>query len=229
MHFKSPDKRRGTIRNILTGAFISETRLELRYEKKDRGVIGHGFLCLAFSTDARKLAGTIVGFSSHTGEPFQSTILAVKGEKADMQRYSLLRRRPTIFIGHGRETSWKKVATFLRSRGYRVETFESGARAGKAITEVLATMMAHASFAILIMTGEDKMSDGRSRARQNVIHELGLFQATLGMQRAIILLEDGTEEFTNVAGTTQIRFPKSKVHKAFSAVIATIKREFPNK
>jgi predicted nucleotide-binding protein len=38
----------------------------------------------------------------------------------------------------------------------------------------------------------------------NVIHEAGLFQGRLGFERAIILLEDGCEEFSNIQGYGQI-------------------------
>jgi len=40
-------------------------------------------------------------------------------------------------------------------------------------------MLGKTSFAILVMTGEDKIEDGEMRARQNVVHELGLFQGKL--------------------------------------------------
>ena len=49
--------------------------------------------------------------------------------------------------------------------------------------------------AFLVMTAEDEQPDGTLRARDNVIHEAGLFQDRLGFKRAIILLEEGCEEF----------------------------------
>ena len=79
------------------------------------------------------------------------------------------------------------------------------------------------------MTGEDKTEDGGIRARQNVVHELGLFQGKLGFTKAIVLLEDGTEEFSNIHGINQIRYGKGNIKKTFGEVLATLKREFGRK
>jgi predicted nucleotide-binding protein len=109
-----------------------------------------------------------------------------------------------------------------------VEAYEIGARAGHAIRDVLNDMLSKSSFAILVMTGEDQTSDGDGlRARQNVVHEAGLFQGRLGFARAIVLLEKGVEEFSNIHGIDQIRFDKGRIKETFGDVVATIRREFP--
>jgi hypothetical protein len=51
--------------------------------------------------------------------------------------------------------------------------------------------------------------------RANVIHEAGLFQGRLGFEKAIILLEYGCAEFSNIHGLTQIRFPKDNISACF--------------
>ena len=63
------------------------------------------------------------------------------------------------------------------------------------------------------------------RPRQNVIHEAGLFQGRPGFKRAIILLEDGCEEFSNVHGLGQIRFPGENVSAVFEDVRRVLERE----
>ena len=88
-------------------------------------------------------------------------------------------------------------------------------------------MLLRSSFAILVLTGEDEIVDGTLHARQNVIHETGLFQGRLGFSKAITLLEEGAEEFSNIHGIEQIRFSKGNIKETFGDVIATIKREFP--
>jgi predicted nucleotide-binding protein len=86
-------------------------------------------------------------------------------------------------------------------------------------------MLDESSLALLVMTGEDETANGKMLARQNVVHEAGLFQGRLGFSRAIVLLEEGTEEFSNIAGIQQIRFPKDHIKETFGDVLAVIKRE----
>jgi len=135
---------------------------------------------------------------------------------------------PTIFIGHGGSLQWRDLKDHLHEKhAYRVEAYEIGARAGHAIRDVLNDMLSKSSFAILVMTGEDQTSGGGMRARQNVVHEAGLFQGRLGFARAIVLLEQGVEEFSNIHGIDQIRFDKGRIKETFGDVVATIRREFP--
>jgi predicted nucleotide-binding protein len=75
------------------------------------------------------------------------------------------------------------------------------------------------------MTAEDEMGDGRTQARMNVIHEVGLCQGRLGFNKTFVLLEDGCEEFSNIQGLGQIRFPKGNVKAAFEDIREALKRE----
>jgi hypothetical protein len=134
---------------------------------------------------------------------------------------------PIVFIGHGRSALWRDLKDHLAEKhGYRVEAYEVGARAGHTIRDILADMLGKSSFACLVLTAEDEMADGTMRARQNVIHETGLFQGRLGFNRAIILLEEGAEEFSNIHGIQQIRFAKGNIKETFGEVLATLRREF---
>ena len=56
------------------------------------------------------------------------------------------------------------------------------------------------------------------RARENVVYEAGLFQGKLGFDKAIILLEDGCERFSNIEGLIYIPFPKRNKEAAFERV-----------
>lgn len=134
---------------------------------------------------------------------------------------------PVIFIGHGRSILWRELKDHLTEKhGYRVEAYEVGARAGHTIRDILEDMLNNSSFACLVLTAEDEMADGTRRARQNVIHETGLFQGRLGFGRAIVLLENGAEEFSNLYGVQQLRFAEGNIKETFGDVLATIRREF---
>ena len=134
-----------------------------------------------------------------------------------------------IFIGHGHNSQWKNLKDHLHDQhGFEVTAYEIGPRAGLSVKEVLEKMLTSSSFALLVLTGEDIHTDGELHARENVIHELGLFQGHLGFTRAIALLEDGVKEFSNILGINQIRFSKDNIRETFGDILATIKREFEN-
>ena len=136
----------------------------------------------------------------------------------------------TIFIGHGRNLQWRDLKDHLHEKhGFDVEAYEVGARGGLTIKEVLKEMLSQSSLALLVMTAEDEDAEGKYHARENVIHELGLFQGRLGFRKAVILLEKGTEEFSNIEGLQQIRFSKGAILETYGEVLATIKREFAPK
>lgn len=131
-----------------------------------------------------------------------------------------------IFIGHGRNLQWRTLKDHLSEKhGYEIEAFEVGSRAGLTVVDVLESMLEESSIAILVMTGEDESADGKLRPRQNVVHEAGLFQGRLGFEKAALLLEEGVEEFSNIAGLQQIRFPKGMIESAFGEVLAYLRRE----
>lgn len=79
--------------------------------------------------------------------------------------------------------------------------------------------------AFLLLTAEDEQADGHVVARQNVVHEAGLFQGRLGFDRAIVLLEDGCQEFSNINGLGQIRFPAGNIGAASEDVRRVLERE----
>lgn len=135
----------------------------------------------------------------------------------------------TIFIGHGHNPQWRDLKDHLHEKhGLNVNHYEIGPRAGKSIKEVLEEMLNESSFALLVLTGEDMHTNGELHARDNVIHELGLFQGRLGFTRAIVLLEEGVQEFSNILGINQLRFARGRIKETFGDVLATIRKEFEN-
>ncbi len=132
-------------------------------------------------------------------------------------------RAVRIFVGHGRDPAWRDLKDHLQDKhGFTVTAYEIGARAGYSIQEVLDEMVKEAAFALLVHTGEDEGADGSLLARQNVVHETGLFQGRLDFRRAIILREQGCEGFSNVIGTNEIRYSKGNIREVFGDVLATI-------
>jgi hypothetical protein len=138
------------------------------------------------------------------------------------ERIELLKTRARsdrVFVGHGRSNDWLKLKDFLATRlQLPVDEFNQEAAAGLSTIQRLENMLATTGFAFLVMTAEDEGADSKMRARPNVIHETGLFQGRLGFDRAIILLEQGCEEFSNIHGLTQLRFPPGDIGARFEDV-----------
>lgn len=132
----------------------------------------------------------------------------------------------SVFIGHGGSRLWKDLKDFIQDRiGLPWDEFNRVPVAGVTNIERLTQMLDDAAIAFLVLTAEDEQSDGKMHARLNVIHEAGLFQGRLGFTRAIVLLEEGCEEFSNIQGLGQIRFPKGNIAAAFEEVRRVLERE----
>jgi len=131
-----------------------------------------------------------------------------------------------VFIGHGRSQVWRVLKDFVQDRlGLPWDEFNRVPVAGITNIARLSEMLDAAAIAFLLMTGEDEQADGRLHARMNVVHEAGLFQGRLGFTRAIVVLEDGCEAFSNIEGLGQIRFPKGNIQAAFEEIRQVLERE----
>lgn len=131
-----------------------------------------------------------------------------------------------VFIGHGRASAWRELKDFIQDR-VRLPWDEFNRVPVAGVTNIarLSEMLDASAIAFLVMTAEDEMADGTQQARMNVIHEAGLFQGRLGFSRAIVMLEEGCAEFSNVAGLGQIRFPRGNIPAAFEEVRRVLERE----
>jgi predicted nucleotide-binding protein len=131
-----------------------------------------------------------------------------------------------VFIGHGHSPLWREFKDFISERlGLLYDEFNHEPTPGVTTVARLSQMLDTAGIAFLLLTAEDERADGGLVARQNVVHESGLFQGRLGFARAIIVLEDGCEQFSNVDGLGQIRFAAGRISDCFEEVRRVLERE----
>lgn len=131
-----------------------------------------------------------------------------------------------VFIGHGHSPLWRELKDFLQDRLHlEWDEFNRVPTAGIATAERLQQMLPTSCFAFLVMTAEDQHANQTLHARENVVHEVGLFQGRLGFRKAIILLEEGCSEFSNIVGLSQIRFPQSNISACFEEIRLVLERE----
>ena len=130
-----------------------------------------------------------------------------------------------IFIGHGHSHDWKDLHLFLNKLNLKVEEFNTESPAGLSNKERLLKMLDEAAFAFLVLTPEDERADRTKHARENVVHEVGLFQGKLGWEKAIVMLEDGCTAFSNIDGLGEIRFASGNIRGKAEEIMAVLERE----
>lgn len=162
---------------------------------------------------SRELAGRLEKLAAHLSR--------VKQGEARAARVGT-----NVFIGHGRSHVWRDLKDFIQDRlRLPYDEFNRVPVAGVTNIARLSEMLDAGACAFVIMTAEDELADGTTQARMNVIHEVGLFQGRLGFTKAIVLLEEGCEEFSNIQGLGQIRFPKANISAKFEEIRQVLERE----
>ncbi len=121
--------------------------------------------------------------------------------------------RPAVFVVHGRDlAAVDRVVRLLRDLDLRPVVLREQPNQGRTIIE---KFEAHAevAYAVVLLTGDDlgglagfRMEEMRSRARQNVILELGFFIGRLGRKMVAALEEPGLERPSDIDGVLYIPF-----------------------
>jgi hypothetical protein len=191
-----------------------------------------GSLVMIFGNDAPVLSHWRVSSgplpSGDARELLRDRLSLLDSLTANLQQQaeSAQARGQRIFLGHGRSPVWRELKDFLKDRlCLPWEEFNRESVAGIPTTERLVQMLDSACFAFLIMTAEDEHADSTLHARENVIHEVGLFQGKLGLRKAIILVEDGCTTFSNIYGLTYIGFPRNRIAASFEEIRRVLERE----
>ncbi|BBC29217.1 hypothetical protein SGFS_005080 [Streptomyces graminofaciens] len=120
-----------------------------------------------------------------------------------------------VFVAHGRSPQWLAVKAFVEQRfGVPVYSFESHSWGSRPVTEALTEYLHRCSFAVCVLTAEDATGDGHLVARQNVIHEIGLFQGHRGTDRVLVLVEEGCDSVPAAVAAYTAMFPRNAIHQA---------------
>ena len=99
-----------------------------------------------------------------------------------------------IFIVHGHNNEIKlAVARLVSQLGLIPIILHEQPNKGRTIIEKFEKLSEDVSFAIVLLSADDIMHDGKYRARQNVILELGYFIAKLGRENVVALYDTSTE------------------------------------
>lgn len=133
-----------------------------------------------------------------------------------------------VFLAHGRSTQWLALKEFITSEcGLTTVAFNSGTWSGRSVTEALSQYLEQCSFAVCVLTAEDTHGGPQAWARENVIHEVGLFQGRFGESRVVLLVEEGCGFVPQAPPDQVLRYPRGAIESTFWRVRALIRAQFP--
>lgn len=129
-----------------------------------------------------------------------------------------------VFLTHGRAKDWYEVQAHIE-KDLKLETLELSQEPsmGQTIIEKLEANSENCDSAVIVMSGDDKDDAGQARARENVIHEIGYFQAAYGRHRIILLHEEAVSVPSNLSGIVYVPYPKDKVDASFGVLDRELK------
>ena len=106
-----------------------------------------------------------------------------------------------VFIIHGHDNELKlEVKLLLNDAGVNNIVLHEQPDRGRTIINKLIEETENACYAIALLTPDDFTDDGKTRARQNVILEIGYFIGYLGKERIRILKKDDIEIPSDIQG-----------------------------
>ncbi|MCL2596228.1 MAG: nucleotide-binding protein [Paludibacter sp.] len=112
----------------------------------------------------------------------------------------LAKKREKIFIVHGHNDKAKiEIAQILKKYNIEPIILHEQPDKGRTIIEKLEQEAEGVSFAIILLTKDDVMSDNY-RARQNVMFEYGYFIAKLGKNRVLAIYDNPVEKASDLSG-----------------------------
>jgi predicted nucleotide-binding protein len=118
-----------------------------------------------------------------------------------------------IFIVHGSDTlrAESVARTVTRATGRETVILRDQPNLGRTIIEKFEQHAGEVSYAIIVLTADDKGSRAdeamaRPRGRQNVIFEMGYFYGLIGRDRVSVLLRPGVEKPSDMDGIAYITY-----------------------
>ena len=124
-----------------------------------------------------------------------------------------------VFVVHGHnETIKQTVARTLENIGLIPVILAEQPDKGRTVIEKFENEGNDVGFAVVLLTADDKGRKNKartmqSRARQNVVFEMGYFMALLGRERVMLLLQSGVEEPSDLKGVVYTKLDKDGAWK----------------
>ncbi|GAB3856648.1 hypothetical protein GCM10028822_29280 [Hymenobacter terrigena] len=145
--------------------------------------------------NAREFNRTFLGYFTQALEDIVNANPEVTAEKPKATPGT------TAFIIHGHDNELKtEVLLLLKRAGVNAIVLHEQADRGRTIIDKLVGESEVAGYAIALLTPDDITESGRSRARQNVILEIGYFLGRIGKERLRMLVKEEVEIPSDLQG-----------------------------
>jgi predicted nucleotide-binding protein len=129
-----------------------------------------------------------------------------------------------VFISHGQSADWREVQAYIeKDIGLATLELAQEPSIGQTIIEKLENSASSCNSAVIVMTGDDIDANGQARARENVMHEIGFFQAKYGRGRVALLHEEAVSIPTNLSGVVYVPFPEGNIAASFGVLSRELK------
>ena len=195
-----------------------------RFRKLDRTFIYH-------AESLASMKGYLSALIAIQKNLLTSSTPQIKNEQLTlMKNTSFNNGSPFVFIVHGHDNEIKEtVARFVEGLGLKALILHEQRNQGKTIIEKFEEFAEKISYAVVLLTPDDfgtsksDLKNPKQRARQNVIYELGFFNAKLGRSRVCALLKGDIELPSDYLGVLYIPLDnegawKIKVAKEMRAI-----------
>ncbi|GET31403.1 hypothetical protein PbJCM13498_02660 [Prolixibacter bellariivorans] len=145
---------------------------------------------------------SISNFNSQFIEYFQEVLQEIVNANPEIEKDTIKKvTGDTVFIVHGHDNELKTELQLLLTRaGVNNIVLHEQADKGRTIIDKLVEESSESNYAIALLSPDDKLEDGSTRTRQNVILEIGYFIGQLGKERVRLLKKGDTEIPSDLQG-----------------------------
>ena len=118
-----------------------------------------------------------------------------------------------VFIIHGHSEDWREIERYINKKlNFKTVVLKENYKPGETIIEKLEeAVYEECDCAVAIMSPDDQTSDGKKRARQNVLYEIGYCQSAYDRDGVIILKEESVELQSDLHGLVYIGYKKGNI------------------
>jgi len=205
------------------------------YRYQVQGVVSKEIIKLLLTPGERSHAGILLGNidatatlnkqGAITGEwrssiGTQGSFQVVRAISPDIPQQKNTNGNNAVFVVHGHDDATKeKVARFIEKLGIEAIILHEQVNKGLTIIEKFEEYSQKAAFAVVLYTPDDvayplgEEKQGRPRARQNVVLEMGYFVGKLGRNKVCVLYKGDVELPSDILGVVYTKIDDADAWK----------------